>query len=73
MTANTRKPHWTQTIEGKKRMSDIQKLAHQKIRESKKHKMKRGRPRKSQDKGTTLVINGWRVILGKNEVRIDSE
>jgi hypothetical protein len=61
----TKKPHWTQTEEGKKRMSEIQKLAHMKIREV---KSKRGNIRKDN---TILVINGWRVILDKNEVRIE--
>ena len=72
MTAST-KPHWTQTPEGKKRMSEIQKMAQKAIKAKRKLGRPKGRKNGSKDSGTVLVVNGWRVTLGKNEVRIDSE
>lgn len=69
----TKKLHWTQTEEGKKRMSEIQKLAHEKLKEVRKKGLKEVRSYKKKEvKETTLVINGWRVTLGKNEVRIEN-
>ena len=69
----SKKLHWTQTEEGRERMRQIQKLrfAAKKIVKAAK---KRG-PYKStkEKKETSLVINGWRITLGKNEVRIDND
>jgi regulator of sirC expression with transglutaminase-like and TPR domain len=74
----TKKPHWTQTPEGKARMAEVQKKAWQtkraKMRNAAKtivRKAKKTVPR--ERKPTTLVINGWRVILGKNEVRVEND
>lgn len=70
----TKKPHWTQTPEGKVRMAEVQrkawktKRAKQIVRAAKKEK-----PTKREKKATSLVINGWRITLGKNEVRIDND
>jgi hypothetical protein len=69
----TKKPHWTQTPEGKERMSRLQTEAHARVRQAKSEQKKEVRVKSSDSTKTTiLVINGWRVILSKNEVRIEN-
>ena len=71
------KEHWTQTPEGRARMAVISKLRHKakKMKAAKKSKPvdMNGQPIKTtrQSKGTILIINGWRITLGKNTVSID--
>jgi hypothetical protein len=79
----SKKLHWTQTPEGKVRMSaaqkkvwaekrsPLQRVAKQIVKAAK----KRGpyKSTKKERKETSLVINGWRITLGKNEVRIDND
>jgi hypothetical protein len=69
----TKKPHWTQTEEGRKKMSDIQKLAHARVKEIKSGPGEIRSYNKKEKKETILVINGWKVRLSKNEVRIENE
>lgn len=82
---------WTQTPEGRKKMSEIQKRlwaegrsgiqkrskrkkmqAVAKMLVTKAKKYPKGYKNK-QDKQFALIINGWRITLGKGEVRIDNE
>ena len=79
----SKKLHWTQTPEGKAKMSvaqkkvwaekrsPLQRVARQIVKTAK----KRGpyKATKKERKETSLVINGWRITLGKNEVRIDND
>lgn len=70
----SKKLHWTQTPEGRERMRQIQKLrftAKQIVKSAK--KKKRGPYKEKKEKSTSLVINGWRITLGKNEVKIDND
>jgi hypothetical protein len=79
----SKKLHWTQTPEGKARMSESQKKvwADKKagkrvsFREIAKNavKGKRAYNKKEPKKPTSLVVNGWRITLTKDEVRIDRE
>lgn len=80
----SKKLHWTQTPEGKAKMSvaqkkvwaekrsPLQRVARQIVKQA---KAKRGpyKTTKKERKETSLVINGWRITLGKNEVRIDND
>jgi hypothetical protein len=74
----TKKLHWTQTPEGKAKMADVQRKAWEtkraKMRNAAKRIVKVSKPsQKKEKKATSLVINGWRITLGKNEVRIDND
>lgn len=81
----TKKLHWTQTPEGRERMRQIAtgpRSPLKKARASKRKKelakaivktAKKRSPYKKEKKETSLVINGWRITLGKNEVRIDND
>lgn len=75
------KLHWTQTPEGKAKMSAAQKKVWANKKNKTEHfrqlaklgaKTKRG-PYKTTKKTTSLVVNGWRITLGKDEVRIEHE
>jgi hypothetical protein len=75
----SKKLHWTQTPEGKSRMAEVQRKAWETKRAKMKkvakdivRKAKKVKPAK-KEKSTSLVINGWRITLGKNEVRIDND
>ena len=72
------KPHWTQTPAGRRKMSRIQ----HKVRKAAKHdtfheiiktatRMKRTSKQTSNQ--TSLIVNGWRITLSKDEIRIDHE
>jgi hypothetical protein len=54
----TKKVHWTQTPEGRQRMSDIQKLSRKKIREA-----------KATRKYTKRVKRGITVLIGGKDAR----
>lgn len=81
----TKKLHWTQTPEGKARMSAAQKKVWAGKKDKAEHfrqlakmgaKVKRG-PYKAKQTLTrdavSVVINGWRITLGKDEVKIEHE
>jgi len=76
------KQHWTQTPEGKDRLSKAMKLAHRirrkKAKLSRKEtkiinelKFKSSVVKDTSD--TVLVINGWKIRLGKGVIAIDNE
>lgn len=77
------KPHWTQTAEGKARMADVQRKAwatkRAKLKDMAKKvvaKAKRGtyKPRKEKaSKPFVVRTHGYRIILDKNEIRIENE
>lgn len=79
----TKRPHWTQTPEGREKLRRIQNdvWGRKKRGEFKKIakdavKTKRKYTRRSHvatSKPMSLVINGWRVTLDKDEVRIEHE
>lgn len=80
----TKKLHWTQTPEGKIKMAAAQKKAWANRTDKTEHfrrlaklgaKAKRGPYKKTtkSKKETSLIINGWRITLGKDEVRIDND
>jgi hypothetical protein len=73
----TKKPHWTQTLEGRERMSSLQKIAHARVKQAKLDTMKstngiKAATKTKTDKQTILIINGWKVILTKDEIRIEN-
>lgn len=78
------KPHWTQTPEGKLKMSEAQKKVWASKKDKSEHfrklakmgaKYKRGpyKTKAKDKKPTSLVVNGWRITLDKNEIRIEHE
>ncbi len=77
----SKKLHWTQTPEGKAKMGEVQRKAWEtkrsKMKNMAKDVVKKAKKRpytsKKERKETSLVINGWRITLGKNEVRIDND
>jgi len=81
----SKKLHWTQTPEGKAKMSiaqkkvwaekrsPLQRVARRIVKAAKKRGPYKGKKEKKEKKETSLVINGWRITLGKNEVRIDND
>ena len=75
----SKKLHWTQTPEGKARMAEVQRKAWEtkraKMKSAAKQIVRVAKPKatKKETKATSLVINGWRITLGKHEVRIDNE
>lgn len=72
------KPHWTQTPEGKAKMASVQRKAW-KTKRAKMRAMANGIASKAkkrpapEKKSFSLVVEGWRITLGRNEVRIDHE
>lgn len=79
--------HWTQLPGGKEKMAAVQKRLHEAKRAKKLQAMakevvvaaKRGPYRKRLESvqvhtdETVLSINGWKVTLGRNTVRIEHE
>lgn len=73
---------WTQTPEGRKRMSEIQKkvwaekrspLQRMQLAKTMTARSKRNKVRKAADEFTTLRVNGWSIRLSKNEIVIDHD
>lgn len=67
--------HWTQQPENKARLKKmlirnqkLRSLARKGIKQAKK-----SQPKKEPLKSTRLIVNGWRVTLSKNEIRIENE
>jgi hypothetical protein len=83
----SKKLAWTQTPEGRARMSEIQKkIWAEKRSPLQRHKefhriakaavkMKRGpyKSKNKEEKSTSLIVNGWRITLSEDEVRIEHE
>ena len=67
--ADSKKVHWTQTPEGKEKLSKAMKVAHSKTKEVK----RKYSPRTTKKDVAALVINGWRVTLGKDAIKIERE
>lgn len=74
------KLHWTQTPEGRARMSEIQKKAHATIRATKESKA-RAKVTKAlarfnkptQVQNPTIVVQGWKITVVGSELRIERE
>lgn len=78
------KLHWTQTPEGKRRMSEIQKKAHAELRarreELAQNKVQRAASRfrdqrqsNQVSQSPTIVIQGWSITVVGNQLRIEKE
>lgn len=78
-----KKLHWTQTPEGKAKMAAAQKKAWATKKEKREQfkqlakmgaKVKKGKGKRTLTRdAVSVVINGWRITLGKDEVKIDHE
>ena len=78
------KLHWTQTPEGKRRMSEIQRQAHARIKEIRdsaaQTKVANAAKRFSQTRkinniqeSPTIVVQGWSITVVGNQLRIERE
>jgi hypothetical protein len=83
----TKKPHWTQTPDGRIRMGEIQKKAWAAKRANResaaqrkvanaalkfRSSIKRGETGRRSE-GTTVVIQGWRITLAEDIIRIERD
>ena len=72
--------HWTQKPENRERLAAISRKMHRgrrkAIKQSKAEKIvhrevKRGRPRTQTVEDTSILLNGWRLTLSHNSLKIE--
>lgn len=63
------KKHWTQTEEGRERMSQIQKKLHEK-KQDKKVDLSAA-PTRHRDKTLTIQHGNWKIKVSKNSITLE--